>query len=68
MTADKDFGDLVFRQRLLHSGVLLIRLAGVRSDVKAGLVSATFDQHGAELSSGFAVLSKRSLRFRKSIR
>jgi len=24
LTADKDFGDLVFRQRLLHSGVLLV--------------------------------------------
>jgi predicted nuclease of predicted toxin-antitoxin system len=67
LTADKDFGDLVFRQRLLHSGVLLVRLAGVRPDMKAGLVSATFDRHGKELSSGFAVLSKRSLRFRKSI-
>ena len=68
LTADKDFGDLVFRQRLLHSGVLLIRLGGIRSDMKAGLVASTFDQHGEELRSGFAVLSKRSLRFRKSIR
>jgi len=68
LTADKDFGDLVFRQRLLHCGVLLVRLAGVTADMKAGLVAATFDRHGEELSSGFAVLSKRSLRFRKSIR
>lgn len=68
LTIDKDFGDLVFRQRLLHSGVLLIRLAGVRSDMKAGLVAATFDRHGKELSSGFAVLSKRSLRFRKPVK
>jgi predicted nuclease of predicted toxin-antitoxin system len=29
LTADKDFGELVFRQRLLHSGVLLIRLAAL---------------------------------------
>lgn len=68
LAADKDFGDLVFRQRLLHSGVLLIRLAGVGPDMKAGLVAATFNRHGVELSSGFAVLSKRNLRFRKSIR
>ena len=67
LTADKDFGDLVFRQRLLHAGVLLVRLSGVRPDMKAGLVTAAFDQHGEELRSGFAVLSKRSLRFRKSI-
>jgi predicted nuclease of predicted toxin-antitoxin system len=28
MTADKDFGELVFRQGLVHSGVILLRLAG----------------------------------------
>jgi predicted nuclease of predicted toxin-antitoxin system len=65
LTADKDFGDLVFRQRLSHSGVLLIRLAGVTPDMKAALVAATFDRHEEELRSGFAVLTKRSLRFRK---
>ena len=68
LTADKDFGDVVFRQRLLHSGVLLVRLAGVRPDMKAGLVADVFDRHGEELRSGFGVLSKRSLRFRKSMR
>jgi len=68
LTADKDFGDLVFRQRLLHSGVLLVRLAGVRPELKAGLVAAAFAHHGKQLGSGFAVLSPRSLRFRKSIR
>ena len=67
LTADKDFGDLVFRQRLVHSGVLLVRLAGVRPDLKAGLVATTFDRHGEELRSGFAVLSKRNLRFRKPL-
>ena len=35
LTADKDFGELVFRQRLLHSGILLIRLAGLTPDRKA---------------------------------
>ena len=29
LTADKDFGELVFRQRLVHSGVVLLRLAGL---------------------------------------
>ena len=35
MTADKDFGELVFRQHLIHSGVLLIRLAGLKPELKA---------------------------------
>lgn len=66
LTADRDFGDLVFRQHLLHSGVLLIRLSSLRPDEKAALVAATFDQHGEELRTAFAVLTKRALRIRKA--
>ena len=29
VTADKDFGELVFRQGRLHAGVVLLRLAGL---------------------------------------
>ncbi len=29
LTADKDFGELVFRQGLVNSGVVLLRLAGL---------------------------------------
>ena len=65
LTADKDFGELVFRQRLLHSGVLLIRLAGLTPDRKAELVAAILEPHGQELRTGFAVLSKRALRLRR---
>ena len=65
LTADKDFGELVFRQRLLHSGVVLIRLAGLEPETKAGLVAKAFEQHAEELNLGFGVLSKRALRLRK---
>jgi predicted nuclease of predicted toxin-antitoxin system len=58
LTADKDFGELIFRQKLLHCGVLLIRLAGFEPDVKGELVATVFDQHADELGAGFAVLSK----------
>ena len=68
LTADKDFGELVFRQRLVHAGVLLIRLARIEPDIKATLVAAIFDRHGEELSAGFAVLSEHSLRLRKQPR
>ena len=51
LTADKDFGDLVFRQRLLHSGVLLIRLAGLTPDEKASTVAAVIELHGSQLRS-----------------
>ena len=65
LTADKDFGELVFRQRLLHSGIVLIRLAGLKPETKAELVVTAFAQHADDLRLGFAVLSRRALRLRK---
>ena len=35
LTLDKDFGELVFRLKLLHSGVVLIRLGGYQSKAKS---------------------------------
>jgi predicted nuclease of predicted toxin-antitoxin system len=65
VTADKDFGELIFRQRVLHSGVMLIRLAGLKPEWKAELVALAFEKHADELRQGFAVLSRRALRLRK---
>jgi len=45
LTADKDFGELIFRRKLPHSGVLLIRLAGLGPDVKAQIVSRAIADH-----------------------
>jgi predicted nuclease of predicted toxin-antitoxin system len=39
ITADKDFGELVFRQRKASTGVLLIRLSGLTPLGKAALAS-----------------------------
>ena len=64
LTADKDFGDLVFRRGLLHSGVVLLRLEGLTPEKKAALVVAMLDAHGAELAGKFAVLTEKALRVR----
>ena len=64
ITADKDFGELVFRQGLRHSGVLLIRLDGLGFSEKAEIVSAAFRLHGADLEGRFSVLTRNSLRTR----
>jgi len=64
VTADKDFGELVFRQRALSSGVVLVRLAGLAPDTKAAMVAAIVEGHGKELLHRFAVISPGSLRIR----
>lgn len=65
LTADKDFGELVFRQRRLASGILLVRLAGLSPARKAEVVAAAVNQHSGELPGTFAVLTPGAFRIRR---
>lgn len=49
VTADKDFGELVFRQGHVHSGVMLLRLAGLSNHAKAELVEEVCRDRASEL-------------------
>jgi len=64
ITADKDFGELVFRQRQASNGVLLIRLWGLTPSMKAAVISAAIQERGQELRGALAVLSPGSIRIR----
>jgi len=65
VTADKDFGELVFRRRQINAGVLLIRLAGLSSAAKAEIVADAVTAHERELEAAFSVLSPGVLRIRR---
>lgn len=65
LTLDKDFGELVFRQGLIHAGVILIRLAGLQPTTKADVVAAAIREHDAELFRSFSVISPGSIRIRR---
>ncbi|MFZ4661180.1 MAG: DUF5615 family PIN-like protein [Caldilineaceae bacterium] len=65
ITLDKDFGELVYRQGLVHAGVLLLRLAGLHSETKAALVTQVIQQRGPEMVSAFSVVSPGTVRIRK---
>ena len=65
LTADKDFGEMVFRQRRFTGGIVLVRLAGLSSARKAGIVAAMVRQHQSELPDGFAVIAPEVFRIRR---
>jgi predicted nuclease of predicted toxin-antitoxin system len=65
LTADKDFGELVYRQGRLSCGILLVRLAGLSPSGKAHVVASAVHEHGQELLGAFAVLTPRSFRIRR---
>jgi hypothetical protein len=65
LTADKDFGELVFRQGLVHSGVLLIRLAGVTRGRKAEIVAEVLRERAGDMHRGFTVVTPGQVRIRR---
>ncbi len=65
LTTDKDFGELVFRQRLHMHGVVLICLAGVTPVRKAELVALAVREHLRELPRSFAVIMPGIFRVRR---
>ena len=65
ITADKDFGELVFRQRLVSHGVVLVRLSGLSPDLKADILSSAVANHQDEIAGNFSVISTNKIRIRK---
>lgn len=68
VTADKDFGELVFREaRLISGGVVLIRLGGLSSARKTEIVSKVFQERGTEMAQAFSVISPGRVRVRPHV-
>ncbi len=64
LTADKDFGELVFRLGRINAGVVLLRLAGLQPETKAAIVATVFRDHTAEMQNAFTVISPGMVRIR----
>ena len=65
LTADKDFGELIFRQGLVKRGILLYRLTGLTKLEKAEIISLAIGDHADELLHSFSVLTENSIRIRR---
>ena len=65
VTADKDFGELVFRLGRAHNGILLIRLAGLPLERKADIVSEAVREHGGDMANAFTVVTAGLVRLRR---
>lgn len=66
LTSDKDFGELVYRQNRVHSGVILVRLPAQSDLEKAETLSKAILDHGKEMVGNFTVISPSQIRIRHS--
>ena len=64
LTADKDFGELVFRLGQVHTGVVLLRLMGLASAVQAQIVVEVVAQHGIQMLRAVTVMAPKTVRVR----
>ena len=67
LTADKDFGEFVFRQHRLTHGLVLVRLAGWPPLQKAEIVSVAINQYAEKLKGVFSVIRPGIIRIRQNI-
>ena len=67
LTNDHDFGELIFRQRLAHYGVILFRLGAETLPVKTRWLGDVLSKHAQDLRD-FVVITDRGVRVRRTTR
>lgn len=63
ITNDKDFGELVFLQKRLSVGIILIRIKGQKVEVKLKLIKKLFQNYRNKLLNNFVIITDKKLRF-----
>jgi predicted nuclease of predicted toxin-antitoxin system len=64
LTEDKDFGNLVFRQRRSIPGVILLRIDPARHELKKRRLRAAIDRLGEKLHGRYTVVDEARIRTR----
>jgi predicted nuclease of predicted toxin-antitoxin system len=63
VVADRDFGELIFHQRLVHAGVIFFRLPGADLQTKIDHLNRVLDEYAEELARGeFIVVTPGQIR------
>jgi predicted nuclease of predicted toxin-antitoxin system len=63
MTNDKDFGELVFRQNKITTGIILVRMKGASSEKKVKAIKKLFKNYPSKIYNHFVVVAENKMRF-----
>ncbi len=63
ITNDKDFGEMVYRERRPHRGIVFLRLTDERTGNKIAVLQALLDNHAERLPDNFVVVTEDRVRF-----
>jgi predicted nuclease of predicted toxin-antitoxin system len=62
VTNDKDFGELVFRQRWVSAGIILFRVRGQNTEDKLVLIKKLLHGYQSKLAKHFTVVTMNKIR------
>jgi predicted nuclease of predicted toxin-antitoxin system len=63
ITNDKDFGELIFLQKKLTTGIILFRIKGQKTSAKIHLIKRIFQYFNEKLLHHFIVITSHKIRF-----
>lgn len=63
ITNDKDFGEIVFLQKKLSSGLILLRVKGQKAEDKVRLIKRLLHDYSDKILNHFIVITKNKFRF-----
>ena len=62
ITNDKDFGDLIFRLKKKHKGVILLRLEDERAMNKIRILDSFLKKYSEKIKTNFCVVTEKNVR------
>ncbi len=62
ITNDKDFGELIFLQKSLSTGIILLRIKGQRAEDKVELIKKLLNNYSDKLLNHFTVITRKKIR------
>jgi predicted nuclease of predicted toxin-antitoxin system len=63
ITNDKDFGEMIFRERRTHHGVVFLRLADERTANKIDVLNKILENYSDRLAAQFVTATENKIRF-----
>ena len=66
VTEDKDFGELVYRLKYPHCGIVLIRIKDISRKERIELAAKTIYKYEHELKNNFSIITKNGIKIKKS--
>ena len=64
ITSDKDFGELIYFGKLVHNGVILLRLRKDSSQNKINVLHQLIHKYSNQLQDAFTVITEATVRIR----